>query len=58
MKNEEEKRGRGHEGGLDEKTDMKRKNGWAKEWKELCRSKWLGLISHETLNNGAKEAAG
>lgn len=58
VKNEKEKRGRRHEGRQDEKTDMKRKNGWANEWKELCRSKWLGLIRHETLHTGGKEAVG
>lgn len=35
---------------------MKRENGWAKEREQLWRSKWLGLIRHETLHTGAKEA--
>ena len=26
----------------------------AKEGEQLCRSKWLGLIRHETLHAGAK----
>lgn len=34
---------------------MKRENGWAKEWAELCRGKWPGLIRHETLPAEAKE---
>lgn len=56
MKGEEgaEVRGRaglkdGHEEG---------KNGWAKEWVELCSGKWLRLIRHETRPGVAKEMEG
>lgn len=42
--------------GWAKKTDIKRENGWVKEGEQLCRSKWLGLIRHETLHTGAKKA--
>lgn len=31
------------------------KNGWAKEWDELCSGKWQQLIRHETRLGVAKE---
>lgn len=31
------------------------KNGWAKEWDELCSGKWPQLIRHETRPGVAKE---
>lgn len=57
MKNEEEQRQKG-EGGWDEKTDRKKENGYAEEWEQLCGSKWLRLIRHETLHTEAREADG
>lgn len=44
-----------------ERVELKRQTRrakWVKEVEELCRSKWLELIRHETLQSGATEADG
>lgn len=38
------------------REQAKKGKGCVREGEQLCRSKWFGLIRHETLHSGAKKA--
>lgn len=42
--------------GEEAREQAKKGKGCVREGEQLCRSKWLGLIRHETLHTGAKKA--